>query len=1737
MFKAIVKKTARKRLAFLLAFLLAFSPIFAFTSSPVYSDQDQLISETQLELYEPDEAGASDVSEMVYPIDEFEAHDVSDANDDNSGATDTANSVDGAYDANDLSDPDYASAVLSVEYLNDSEDAENTENTDDAEALDADADADAMPETEELPDSDEETVFNDGEDLPAVKLATGVSAAISVSAPNADTIASGGELHAKPGEMITMKLTLTATGGDAFGFAAGLLVNSSAVSFIDDDFEKDNPEIEIAETVSGNAKYIWLSHDSNGEDTFLKEDVPFVITLQFKFPNMTANNASLMFGTSMQNTRIQLLVSPDLRLDELRDESGAFLASNNFSQETLNKTVSYPSQVWCRVYVDAAATVSISAKNESNVGAKIGESVKTVFTITPEKDAYGFVVHIQYQTGQNQFLELDTSSWKTDNPAIPLAELVNGGVVRIKAESDGVTKILKAGEPFDIIVSFKVINTIATYTPIYSDLVGCVLTDPTVRVAELFTGDTASVWQENVAKAETDGKADVVNSIQSYPGFQITGAYVASIEFGKASGVAGIGSPAIEVSAVITPPTGKTLYGFSAGVNYFGYYFTLDEAATKARNAELGLSIGFFESEYTETTYTWQPSMQQIYVESNGVKLADAGKTLRFVLVFRPKSTNAIDGSAITAITALNGNRVVLFTDPSVRAIEEGVGLTTIFFGMSRIQAAEKVGLIAIANPIAGSITTAKQLELDTDGVAYTLRSAENFQTFANAVNSGLTGIKGVVSGTVTLSDNFTGIGTAENPFRGELSGGTVVVNRTVSGGANMVVGGIVNYLGSGGAVANMTVNGAVTVSGVTGTANIGGVVGISDGGSLSYITGDVNVTATGVSGNVGGIAGSVSKSRYAGISTSYYYTAYGCKNRGTVSGGTNTGGIVGVFNGERGDTTNLNTMYFCANTGAVSGAMNAGGIVGSITYGIIRQCRNTDIIYTNTSTGWAYVSSPGGDISGARAGGIAGIATDAMLDNCSSFDNTVSGQTGAGGIVGRITGETTVDSCWVNAGIVTSPGSAAGGIIGEASSASARITNNFNIGTESKNGITGAASATPMQYGGNCYIATAADGDALNAIRVSDPGLFIVVTAGSSNAIGRYAYDAPGEPECDESGVWLLKTPEDILWLARKVSANTVNNASIEGTGDDVEYDYSRMSLRLMNDIDMSGQSFFGIGMNTPNTAYFKGSFDGNGHTVTLNVTSTPNNFFGFFNYVEGAMIKDLTIDGQINLPSTNVVAAIVANNTNQGILIIENCHNKARITAPTAGTVGGIVGNGMDIRIANCTNSAAIMQNPTSTGGTVGGIAGSIAGDSIVDNCKNTGAVTGGSQIGGIVGTVNINGIKRSIVVKNCENTGNITSNTPASTNFTSTYCAGGIVGYVNTQTAGNGATGPDEVSKFTVSGCENSGTISGTTNHLAGILARTTSGQPVALSISGCINYGDVISTFSRTDESYGNSITVGGIGGSFNLGFMPDWGDDGHYGTVSGNENHGKVSGKFGSISSIVGSGEGNIRDVSGNDTSVINSAKDQNAINSGMLKVIDPPKPPDDGNPVIRPPNDGGDNYDIGNNNGNTNGNANAGGTNNPGSSAGDSETSLPTPQVPTAPTPITPVTDDTTSGASDVTELNNNPAPTTQYRPVSRNPAQTEPIVLELDDTKPPLASQPSQNESTAQDESTPPEDASPPQDDDTPIEELQVPLAADVVIDPTGINPAFIIIPLIAVIVIVGAIGFIRFRRKTSAG
>ena len=255
---------------------------------------------------------------------------------------------------------------------------------------------------------------------------------------------------------------------------------------------------------------------------------------------------------------------------------------------------------------------------------------------------------------------------------------------------------------------------------------------------------------------------------------------------------------------------------------------------------------------------------------------------------------------------------------------------------------------------------------------------------------------------------------------------------------------------------------------------------------------------------------------------------------------------------------------------------------------------------------------------------------------------------------------------------------------------------------------------------------------------------------------------------------------------------------------------------FKVMNDID---------DVTTPISGDFRGDFNGNNHTITLDFEGDgvimpegsghgPRRCLALFAWVcPGANIHDLTIEGSINSTSENTagfVAFIQFGRTwgdNNIFASFSNLVNRASITSST-GPVGGIIGGedlwgSQTLYVTNCVNRGNIHSN----GGEVGGIVGTSEGGSIV-NCENKGNITCNSAGGGI------GGYAFSTSFINCANKGNITCSDRG----------GGVVG---------SALGDVEIYN-----CYNVGTLTFSTNS-GGIVGRSNND----CSIENCYNGGQM------------------------------------------------------------------------------------------------------------------------------------------------------------------------------------------------------------------------------------------------------------------------------------------------------
>ncbi len=170
-----------------------------------------------------------------------------------------------------------------------------------------------------------------------------------------------------------------------------------------------------------------------------------------------------------------------------------------------------------------------------------------------------------------------------------------------------------------------------------------------------------------------------------------------------------------------------------------------------------------------------------------------------------------------------------------------------------------------------------------------------------------------------------------------------------------------------------------------------------------------------------------------------------------------------------------------------------------------------------------------------------------------------------------------------------------------------------------------------------------------------------------------------------------------------------------------------------------------------------FSGTFDGKGHTITLNITSETAYTGLFSKLTDGASVKNLIIDGKVCIAdnSTKSYCGAIAGSANASAnaVNIKNCWNKATVSGYKA--VGGIAGiTAGAVVIESCANTGTVLGRNNQIGGIVGNIS---SGNTIIRNCYNMSNITGFSYAGGIVGQATKS--SASPTIQNCYSTGNYT------------------------------------------------------------------------------------------------------------------------------------------------------------------------------------------------------------------------------------------------------------------------------------------------------------------------------------------------------------------------------------------
>ena len=152
-----------------------------------------------------------------------------------------------------------------------------------------------------------------------------------------------------------------------------------------------------------------------------------------------------------------------------------------------------------------------------------------------------------------------------------------------------------------------------------------------------------------------------------------------------------------------------------------------------------------------------------------------------------------------------------------------------------------------------------------------------------------------------------------------------------------------------------------------------------------------------------------------------------------------------------------------------------------------------------------------------------------------------------------------------------------------------------------------------------------------------------------------------------------------------------------------------------------------------------FKGNFNGQGYRVyNLKISDTTQDYAGLFGSVHGAVIENLTVDGQVNAHSK---AALLVGETNDST--ISNCSSRGQVRG--VGVIGGIVGEAYDSVILECTNTAGVLGgtdadgvNEAYAGGICGSVQSSFMSDCTSDTTDSYSALYSEGYVGGIAGNI---------------------------------------------------------------------------------------------------------------------------------------------------------------------------------------------------------------------------------------------------------------------------------------------------------------------------------------------------------------------------------------------------------------
>ena len=252
------------------------------------------------------------------------------------------------------------------------------------------------------------------------------------------------------------------------------------------------------------------------------------------------------------------------------------------------------------------------------------------------------------------------------------------------------------------------------------------------------------------------------------------------------------------------------------------------------------------------------------------------------------------------------------------------------------------------------------------------------------------------------------------------------------------------------------------------------------------------------------------------------------------------------------------------------------------------------------------------------------------------------------------------------------------------------------------------------------------------------------------------------------ESGVYQIEKPCHLVWFRNYVNGTIVDDGQAAGTA------HPTASAKLTEDINLNGYCYAADKTQSLNelswvpigneTNKYKGTFDGNGKTISNLYINASQNNMGLFGHINQSTIKDLTLE-DAKVTNTGSYTGILAGcagddaSTLQYIKISKTCQIQAK--GDKSDYTGGIVGAFYGYAY-NCVNYATVEGRQC-----VGGLFGKYSGTgNFITACANYGNITATWwNAGGLVGSF-VSGI-----IQDCANYGDVKG----------TYRVAGMAGYV--------------------------------------------------------------------------------------------------------------------------------------------------------------------------------------------------------------------------------------------------------------------------------------------------------------------------------------------------------------------